>query len=282
MLDKSYAKINLFLRIFKKDPGYHLLDSAFAFLDIFDQIEIERSDQFKINISGQYQHFVDPAKSVFTDIAQHFQEKYSLNDNVAINLVKNIPVGSGLGGGSSNGAKLIEYFNEEYELGLTFPELQKISFEFGSDIAFFLQGKAAIVKNRGEVIGYMQKFEPIEVALIVPDFGLSTKDVFAKFDGDFSEELDAEKLGGASATNLINNYQNDLQSAAFAVNPRLKEIYDCAAQSSAKIVKMSGSGSIVFAIFSDEDYDKGCLALRVALPDCEIVKSKIKWEIDHV
>ena len=70
--------------------------------------------KFKINISGEYARFIDPLDNIFTNIIKYFQQEFNIKDNVEIDLAKNIPVGSGLGGGSSNGAKLIEYFNKKY------------------------------------------------------------------------------------------------------------------------------------------------------------------------
>ena len=276
---KSYAKINLFLRVFGKEDGFHLLDSVFAFLDICDDISIKKSTEFKVNISGEHASFVDHEKNIFSAIASYFKQGFNIHDNVEIDLTKNIPVEAGLGGGSSNGACLIKYFNNEYSLGLNFKELQEISFKFGSDIAFFLQDKASIVKNRGEVICKVKEFDPIDAILIIPNFGLSTKDVFGKFDGNFSQEIKIEDIANKSTSELIADYKNDLFAPACEIKPELREIYDFAKSIGVGDIKMSGTGSTMFAIVAYDKSEETLNELKKRFIDYRIIKSKVLYEL---
>ncbi len=273
------AKINLFLKIFDKKDGYHMLDSALAFLDLYDKISFAKSDNLQIDITGPYCDLVANQDNIFVEIIEFFQQKFDIEDSVKINLTKNIPVGGGLGGGSSNAAELIKYFNEEYSLGLTCEELQKISFNFGSDIAFFLQDKAAIIKNRGEVAAYAKKFSEQDVILICPDFGLSTKDVFTEFNGNFSSQIDLSLIKEASFEELL-KFDNDLTEIAIKVKPKLGEILEFIKQlDDVRYCNMSGSGSTLFAIV-----DKNIKATRDLIAkefkDCKVINSKIKYSND--
>ncbi len=278
MHGKSCAKINLYLKVFGKNSGFHMLDTALAFLDLSDDIEIKKSDEFKINISGEYCGFVDQKNNIFIDIAKYFRKEFSIDDNVKINLVKNIPVQGGLGGGSSNGAKLMRYFNEEYNLGLSFEKMQEISYQFGSDIAFFLQDKAAIIRNRGDVVCALRKFEPKDVILIIPNFGLSTKDVFTGVAGDYSAQSNVDEVKNKDFGALL-DYGNDLFEIAANLKPELREIYDFAKSiDGVEYVNMSGSGSTMFAVTSaGSGADEICEKLQANFKNYKVLKNKILY-----
>lgn len=273
------AKVNLFLRIFGKKHGYHTLDSALAFLDLHDEISFARNKDLQVNISGPYSHLVSDQDNIFVDITKFFQQNFDITDSVKIDLVKNIPVGGGLGGGSSDAAELIKYFNKEYILGLNFKELQQISFNFGSDIAFFLQDKAAIIKNRGEVVACNKKFSEQDVILICPDFGLSTKEVFTEFNSNFSSQIDLSSIKEASFEKLL-RFGNDLTEVAIKVKPRLGEILEFINQlDNVSYCNMSGSGSTLFAIV-DKNLKANRDLIAKELKDCKVINSKIKYNND--
>lgn len=280
MFVKSYAKLNLFLRIFGKDNGYHLLDSAFAYLDLHDEIAITKSDIFSFNIKGEYCALINKNDNIFLNIIDFFRSQYNIKDQVRIDLIKNIPVGSGLGGGSSNAAQLIRYYNNNYKLNLSFEQLQELSFRFGSDIAFFLQDYSSLVKNRGELHCPLKKFDNINTILIFPNFGLSTKEVFSNFDGNFSAKLDLDLVKNKDMARIISDHGNDLENAAIATNNKLQNIFNIAKSINQGIVKMSGSGSTIFAIYEDGVYNNAYKALKSNLPDCKVIKNKINWHID--
>jgi 4-diphosphocytidyl-2-C-methyl-D-erythritol kinase len=272
---RSPAKLNLFLHVYGREQGFHMLNSALAFLDLHDEIEFQKSEEFIITISGKYANSIDLKDNIFTTINDYFRQKFNITANLNIKLVKNIPVGAGLGGGSSNGAKLIEFFNKQYNLQLNPAQLQEISFNFGSDIAFFLQNKASFIKKRGEVAQEVKKFNPIDIILILPDFELYTAKVFGNFDEKFNNKevninLDLEQL--------MRSCGNDLLGAAFKTNNKLKEIYDIANNiDGIELVRMSGSGSTIFAVAKDGKIDLAIKYLTEKLPECAILKNSIKW-----
>lgn len=273
------AKINLFLKIFDKKDGYHMLDSALAFLDLYDVITFTRSRELKVDITGPYSHLVNNQENILIDVVKLFQQKFKITDSVKINLTKNIPVGGGLGGGSSNSAELIKYFNEEYSLGLTCEELQLISFNFGSDIAFFLQDKAAIIKNRGEVVACAKNFSEQDVILICPDFGLSTKEVFAEFNGNFSNQIDLPIIKKASFGKLL-CLGNDLTEIAIKIQPKLGEILKFIDQlDDVNYCNMSGSGSTLFAII-DRNIKENSDLITKEFKDCKVINTVIKFNND--
>ncbi|MFM2200076.1 MAG: hypothetical protein RL769_129 [Pseudomonadota bacterium] len=134
------AKINLFLKIInQRSDGFHNLLSVITKINLYDYLSVEKSDHFSLEIFGQFKNLINPKDNLFTTILNYFQEQYHISNNIKIILEKNIPVGAGLGGGSSDACSFMKILNEIFNLNLTKSELQKISLNFGSDIAFFFR-----------------------------------------------------------------------------------------------------------------------------------------------
>lgn len=133
------AKINLFLKVTgKRNDGYHELESLLAFLDLADVLEVKKNAEFELEIDGEFAEFLDQKNNLFTKIIDFFVAEFHIEKNLHIKITKNIPVGGGLGGGSSNAAYFMKALNEIFSLQLSKEKLQEISLNFGSDIAFFL------------------------------------------------------------------------------------------------------------------------------------------------
>ena len=272
------AKINLFLKLTgRRDDGYHELESLFAFLDLADELTVKKNDEFKLEITGEFAPFLDPKKNLFTEILDFFATEFGITKNLHIKIKKNIPVGAGLGGGSSDAAFFMQGLNKIFSLNLSKEKLQEISLRFGSDIAFFFEDRASLVKGRGEVIENFSDFEPITALLVNPRISLSTKEVFEKFDGmprgvmpldvmlssacpepvegskhDSGTKRHESCFDKLSMTSMLENFPNDLTRSAIAMLPIISGILAELKNSGAEIAKMSGSGASCFGIFSDE------------------------------
>jgi 4-diphosphocytidyl-2-C-methyl-D-erythritol kinase len=205
---KSPAKINLFLKILNtREDGLHDLSSLMVLIDIFDEIYIEKSDRFSLEISGEFANLVNIKDNLFITILEYFQQHFAISNNLKIKLIKNIPVGAGLGGGSSNACQFMIILNEIFQLNLNKKQLQKISQNFGCDIAFFFENSPQIIAKTGEELFeyqnlftnnflpdsflpnnfpwenyYSQNFALNNCLIIYPKINLSTKEVFQKFD----------------------------------------------------------------------------------------------------
>lgn len=253
MYFKTPAKINLFLKIVgKRLDGLHEIESLFAFLDLHDELTVKKSDDFKLEVIGEFADLIDKKENLFTKILDFFAIKFSISKNLHIKIIKNIPVGAGLGGGSSNAAFFMQALNQIFALNLSKIELQKISLNFGSDIAFFFENHASIVKGRGEIIENFNEFAPISALLINPKIFISTQEIFKKFKGEFSPKISTEKLLKKDVFYLLNNFSNDLEKPAIAKLETILEIIEILKKSGAKIAKMTGSGSTCFGIFDNE------------------------------
>lgn len=253
MILRCPAKINLFLKLTGKRPdNYHELESLFAFLDLSDELSVEKSNEFHLEISGEFAEKIDPQNNLFTKILDYFVNEFHVSKNLQIKIIKNIPVAAGLGGGSSDAAYFMHALNEIFALNLSIPQLQKISLNFGSDIAFLLQKKAAIVTGRGEEIAEFSYFTPINALLINPKIAVETATIFRNFDGNFSKKIDNAELLQKDIFELL-SLPNDLEKPAQLALPLITEILGNFKNHKSKIAKMSGSGASCFAIFTDED-----------------------------
>jgi len=269
---KSPAKINLFLKILNtREDGLHDLSSLMVLIDIFDEIYIEKSDRFSLEISGEFANLVNIKDNLFITILEYFQQHFAISNNLKIKLIKNIPVGAGLGGGSSNACQFMIILNEIFNLNLSKSQLQKISFNFGCDIAFFFENSPQIIAKKGdELIKYPQEISQLLGILIYPQINLSTKEVFNKFDLEkkiFDQNQNSHNsiFSNNSAIDLLENQisnlsinqilelPNDLENPAFKIAPIISEIKNNLNLNGAKISKMSGSGSSVFGIFDNQN-----------------------------
>lgn len=266
MPHKSYAKINLFLKLTgRRANGYHELESLFAFLDLADLLEVNLSDHFSFKITGEFAVGLTAQQNIITQILDYFVAEFQISRNLKIHLTKNIPVGAGLGGGSSNAAYFMKALNEIFLLNLSKADLQKISLKFGSDIAFFFEDKASIVKGCGDVIESYPSFDEISALLVNPKINLATKEVFTKFSDDsmainsqklaqnFSIKTATAKLQEIAVLDLLKNFPNDLTKPAISILPAIENILQQLKNQQAEMVKMSGSGASCFAIFKNQN-----------------------------
>lgn len=247
------AKINLFLKVVgKRADGFRELESLFAFTDLGDELTVELSDDFSLEISGEFAGFVDQKNNLFTKILDFFCHEFAVSRNLKIQITKNIPVGSGLGGGSSNAAYFIKAINEIFALNLSKNQMQEIALKFGSDIAFFFENRASIVLGRGEILKNFSQFKPIPALLIHPKISLSTAEIFQRLGTNFSQKIGENNLEKMSIDDFL-KIENDLEKPAIEALPIIREIILKLKNYGADFAKMSGSGSACFGIFSDRE-----------------------------
>ena len=251
-----FAKINLFLQINgKRADGYHNLQSLFVPIDLYDVLHLKKSPNFSLNIIGKYQQQLSATQhNIITKIWQYFVANFQLDSHLAITLEKNIPLGAGLGGGSSNGSAFILAVNKLFSLHLNTWQLLEISLKFGSDLPFFLVGKPALVFGRGEkVLPLAQTLPKLPILLINPQINLSTALVFAK-NSNFSQPFTVNYLQNLDFMSLL-AIGNNLEDSAISLLPEIAEILTCLQKFQPLAARMSGSGSSCFAVF---DNAKNC------------------------
>lgn len=256
---KSKAKINLFLHITGKLPdNYHSLESLFYFPDIYDELEILDSDKFSIENYGAFAS--DLPQNIEGNIIHKafklLEEKHPDKvKSVKIKLTKNLPVASGIGGGSGNAAVLINGLNQKFELGLDELELIEIAAEIGADVPASAISDTLFVSGFGEKLERVNDFPKLNILIVNPLKPVSTKFIFEQGFTKFSDEIKLPEFSDVNGLiEFLNKTQNDLYPNALRYLPELEEIISqINQQKGCLLARMSGSGATCFGIFDNEE-----------------------------
>ena len=249
----SYAKINLGLRIVsKRADGYHNLESIFQELSLADELLIERADEFSL-ATNQPGLPVDET-NLCTRAYRLLAAEYEIRGGLKIFINKRIPLGSGLGGGSSNAATCLKVINQLFRLNLSLPEQLRLAARLGSDVPFFILGRTALVKGRGEVVIPITFLKNYQIVLVYPGRAISTAQIFNNL------EIGLTKYGGGvkfeavifritSLDDLSGYLFNDLEEVVSRVCPEIMGIKERLINCGARYVSLSGSGATVYGLF---------------------------------
>lgn len=255
---KAPAKINLYLAVLeKRKDGFHNLDSVLQVINLFDEIKLKEGNQ-GIKLSSSSPKLSQGEANLAYRAARIFLEKTCLNKGLVIELKKHIPIGAGLGGGSSDAAAVLSGLNRLWNLKLDKNKLLKWAKELGSDVPFFIEGKTARVRGRGEKIKSLKVKKPFYFLLFFPGFSLSTAEVYKKFSQDKPRLSSREKLRNeiknlslALKTGdldlLKKNLYNNLEKVVFKLKPQLLAYQKRLSQVGLRPLKVCGSGSTLFA-----------------------------------
>ena len=242
---RSPAKLNLFLHIVgRREDGYHLLQSVFQLIDWCDTIHlksISENEVRRINpISG-----VPPEQDLVVRAANLLKDFCKIDSGVEIDLIKEIPMGAGMGGGSSDAATTLIGLNALWNLNLSKETLSTLGLKLGADVPFFIFGQNAFVEGIGEKIQEISLQTP-DFLVIFPNQGIATTSIFQ--DSELTRDHAQITIDGFLASPLL--YQsNDCQAIAMRICPEVKQALDWITQAvPGSQPRMSGSGSSVFAV----------------------------------
>ena len=252
---KSYAKINLFLKVTKQLKNFYKLHSLIVQINLYDEILIKENSKKKniIFFLGKYK--ANRQNNTVINLLNLMKKKFSSlrYKNFDIYIKKNIPNGSGLGGASSNAATVFNFIKRKYKLKISDKESRKLLAKIGKDCPLFLNQKVKLIKSSGEKFTEFKDNPKLNMLLIYPNLALSTKKVFNKL----------KKISNISLKGSINfkdkkkllevckHYGNDLLDPAIQIEPRLKTIIDLIDKiDDSNFYSMTGSGSGFFLIFS--------------------------------
>ena len=251
---KSPGKINLRLDVFDKRPdGYHNIRMLNSAVNVYDDIEIQLVER-GVEIVCDNDPLVPLGEDNIAFKACKEIMAYS-NKNVGVRIVikKNIPVASGMGGGSSNAASVIMGLNQMLKINLSIEKLMKIGFRFGSDIPFFMFGAPAVATGIGENLTKVKKMPTMPMVLVNPGVSVPTKSVYEKYQRANSltpVELPNEFTTKKAVVRVLNN---DLERVTTKQVPVVQEIKEMLMKYGALASQMTGSGPIVFGIFPDKE-----------------------------
>ena len=249
----SYAKINLGLHILnKRQDEYHNIITVFQEIDFCDQISIEKSDDFIFETNVEW---LDKKNNTCIQAFNATKEKFPNISNIKINLIKNIPPGAGLGGGSSNGTSALKGINELFALKMSHDDLIELSKKISADSPFFVNGGLQIGEGTGGDLSPVEShLNGVYILLVMPDIKIDTKNAYKK-----CLLKDKTNIKFAGMLDELKNYDlsselfyNDFEVYVFTTHPEIGKIKLTILDLGAKYASLSGSGSTVFGIFSNK------------------------------
>ncbi|MBN1818459.1 MAG: 4-(cytidine 5'-diphospho)-2-C-methyl-D-erythritol kinase [Sedimentisphaerales bacterium] len=283
---RAPAKINLSLLIAGKRPdGYHEIDTIMAKIDLFDELVLEPAGHGGLELicSGQYK--VDSGSDNLTAKAYRILcDSIGRSLDVRITLTKNIPIGAGLGGGSSDAATTLLGLNRLFELGLDRQTLSKLAARLGSDVVFFLGGPLALCRGRGEIIKEILSDFLFRAILILPDVSVSTKMVYENYiHSEAMYERRSSQINALLAKKKIDSVAqlctNMLETSCFALHGELATLKSRIASLGFGPVCLSGSGSAMFClpIGTTENIEHCRSILQERIGCRSVIVNNIRW-----
>lgn len=253
---RAYAKINLGLLIVsRRTDGYHDIQTVFHRVDVFDDLQFSHSSSLEV-LSSQ-EATPSGESNLCYKAALLLQKATGYSNGAKIVLTKRIPVGAGLGGGSSDAAATLRTLQELWGVRLAKDAEAEIARTLGSDVPYFLKPGTALGTGRGEILEYFPLEMPYHILVCNPGIHVSTASAYDRVQvrervalPNFRETL----LAGLRNTALLQKVLvNDLEECVFPVYPAIQELKVRLLHSGAVFALMSGSGSTVYGLFSDKN-----------------------------
>ncbi len=257
------AKINLLLHVDERRPdGYHALESLIAFAEVSDRIALTAAPGLSLSTAGQFAKALPRNESnLALRAARALQEASGVQAGAAIRLEKNLPVASGIGGGSADGAAVLRGLDLLWGLKCTENELLAVAAELGSDLPVCLLSRPCWVQGRGEILTALPPLPRISTVLVNPGIELSTATVF----GSLNARTGTGKAPPAGVLEslwdvigYLDDAGNDLEAPACRLAPVIQEVLHAFdREPGCAMAAMSGSGSTCFAFFHEHDFARG-------------------------
>lgn len=241
----------------RDEKNYHLLQSLIAFIDLYDEINIFQSDSLNIKFNDQS---LDSQDNIIIRTIQYFSEISDISVKLNIDVKKNIPIGAGLGGGSSNAATILKFLQQYYSYYLS-PKIENdIALRLGCDVVAFLYSQPILVEGVGEIITPINLDLSCHCALIIyPQIINNSAVIYKKNKASFSKTMidDKNKID----IDWLKLQKNDLTHAAFDDQDKIKNLLELLAQDQNAIFsRLSGSGSTCYALFENLDHAQQAFA----------------------
>ncbi|MFA7414324.1 MAG: 4-(cytidine 5'-diphospho)-2-C-methyl-D-erythritol kinase [Rhizobium sp.] len=263
IIESAPAKINLALHVTgQRADGYHLLDSIVTFAGDGDRLFFEPATEDRFSVSGRFgQKLCTDPNGVSGNLVLRARDtlRQALRDMgqrapaVGIDLEKNLPIASGIGGGSADAAATLRGLMRLWGCQLGEPDISRIALALGADVPMCLRSKPLRAGGIGENIALLPEMPSFALVLANPLEGVSTPEIFRRL-----AQKDNPPISGSAASPeasawiaYLSRLRNDLEGPARDLLPEIGEISAMLARKGAKLVRMSGSGATCFGIFAD-------------------------------
>ena len=254
ILVKSPAKINIGLNVInKRNDGFHDLETIFYPLNLYDEIRLTKSDIYSFNsndetLNKEKTNLINKSKELL-------EHEFSTHLPVKIFLNKNIPIGAGLGGGSSNAASTLISLVKLFDLNIENSHLSELALKLGSDVPFFLNPIPSYAESRGEVLKPLKLKLDKYLLIVNPAIRVATKWAFGLIIPQKPKNSLSSLVGKSNIKieNVMSFVANDFEGIVFEKFPEIKEVKEKMLFFGAEYSMMTGTGSTVWAMFDDEE-----------------------------
>ena len=268
IVEYANAKINLGLKILgQRRDGFHDIASVFQAIDLRDRLVFRPAAQGQIALACD-----DATLSVGPENLVHkavvaFRDYTGMDRGVEIALEKRIPMGAGLGGGSSDAAAVLRVLNRMWEAGLSERELRDVGATLGSDVPFFVRKTGtAIATGRGEKLRYVRWSADVVYVLVCPGFEVPTGWAYANYRkpltaySKYDTFLNSVNFDDSSVSDSLCHVENDFLPLIVQTHPETRDILSRLAEAGALVASLSGSGSTLYGAFASRDVAEGVWA----------------------
>ncbi len=256
-IEAAPAKINLALHVIgQRADGYHLLESLVTFTEAGDVIRIKDASEDGFSISGPFAEFLQQGNAgdnLVLKARDLLRAAVGAEaSSIAIHLEKNLPVSSGIGGGSADAAATLRGLCRHWQMSPAPGKLEEIALKLGADVPMCLASQPLIARGIGEDITILGDMPIIPLILVNPLKGVSTPEVFKRLTNKSNPSLG--QRGSETWMEFIGKSRNDLEPPARDILAEIAEVSDLLARAGASLVRMSGSGATCFGLFDTAEH----------------------------
>ena len=250
------AKINLHLHVVgRRDDGYHLLDSLVVFAGVGDWLRVSAADSLTLTVTGPFSAGLDAeSDNLVLRAAQALAAQAGVKARGSLVLEKNLPISSGIGGGSADAAAALRLLSRFWGIALAGDQLNRLAQDLGADVPVCVASRAALMSGIGEVLAPAPPLPPLGLILVNPGVAISTPAVFRTRAGAFSAAARFPADGWPDARAVVDSLLatgNDLQPPARSLAPAIDDVLGAlSASPGCLLARMSGSGATCFGVFA--------------------------------
>lgn len=281
----SPAKLNLYLEVKnKRKDGFHNLESLMTFCELGDIIRIEKSSTFKLKINGPFGRFLDLNKNIIVEAVNGLEQLYEREFGVSVTLEKNLPISSGMGGGSSNAATVIRAIHDIFEVDES-QYLDNFLVSIGADVPFCYYGKSAIITGIGDKIQFVNHdLDDYHVLLVNPIKEISTKKIFEKLKIEKEKKVKKETKLTQINLDFLKGKENHLESVAIKELLEINIILEfLRLKTNSLYSRMTGSGATCFSIFENkESLESAEKMIKLKFPLYWVMNTKLVNSINDI
>ena len=279
--ESAPAKINLYLHVKnRRADEYHNLDSLVVFSDFGDSISVEKSDQLKLSVTGLFANFL-PKQSgnLVIKAAQKLQEAVGLTKGASIVLVKNLPVASGIGGGSSDAAATLRALSKLWNITISAKKIKKLALTLGADVPVCLNLIPTFLSGIGAGLAPSPPLPSFWLVLVNPGIAVETREIFNNLEtiGPRPERFYSAPNTLSDLINLLDVRRNDLETQAKKMFPEINAaLVNLANTPNILLARMSGSGATCFGIYENNTAaNYAAKLIQVENPNWWVCKTKV-------